>query len=59
MVPVRGPVPDGMTPQRLPPGYPPATPWLPPRWWSPLPGSPAPCNAASSVCASTREDLVT
>ena len=27
--------------------------------WSPLLRSPAPCNAAASVCASTREDLVT
>ena len=30
------------------------SPGYPPRWWSP-PGSPAPCNVASSVCASTRE----
>ena len=50
MVPVCGPVP----PRPDQAGYPPAT---PPRWWSPLPASPAPCNVPSSVCASTREDF--
>ena len=46
------PPPMVWSPGRLHPGY-------PLRWWSPLPSTSAPYNVASSVCASTREDLLT
>ena len=53
----------GLRPGNLPPGWygPPGRlpPGKPATDGGPPPDSPAPCNVASSVCASTREDLLT